>query len=519
MAVLLASLAGTPKYDLAILNGRVVGGDGNPWYRADVGIKGDRIVFIGPIAAQEARLTLDAGGCYVTPGFIDIHTHTDALIVQRPDVANYLLQGVTTVIGGNCGNSSYPLAKLFDRLQKQPPAVNFGALAGHGTLRRQVMGSRMDAPTADELKEMKRLLGEELRAGALGLSTGLIYPPGSYAKTEELIDLAGVLRAHDGLYASHIRGEGSGVKKAVAEALAIGEANHVRVEISHIKIADRNTWGQADQVTDLILKARELGLEVTTDQYPYLASSTSLASRIPAWAFEGGHGKFLARTADPEQFARMKAELIRRSLSRTDGSNPLKEAFVARCKDHPEYQGRNLEEILRLTGQEPTPDRAADLIIELAKTEKAMGIFHSMAEGDLIAFMRNPFNMVGSDGGIQEEAGEEVPHPRSFGTFPRVLATYALEKGILRLEEAVRKMTSLPAQTLRLVQRGLVKEGYFADLVIFDPRTLADRSTYKEPRQTPSGIRCVLVNGQVAAKDGRPTGALAGVVLHGKGRS
>jgi N-acyl-D-amino-acid deacylase len=525
MAVILVALAllglwqcAPPgQFDLVIRNGKILAGDGNPWFVADVGIRGDRIEKIGRIPSGQGKQEIDASGLFVVPGFIDIHTHADRRIDDIPTADNYLLQGVTTVVGGNCGGHDFPLAELFARLEKSGIAINFCSLIGHNTIRRQVMGLKMADPAPEEMKKMKELLDQEFRAGGIGFSTGLAYMPGTYAKTEELIELASVAAKYDGLYASHIRNQGTRITEAIEEAIRIGEANGIRVQISHIKLANDRVWGELERITRPVEEARKRGVEVFLDQYPYTATSSGFGSSIPSWALEGGHDAFVKRLEDPDTYRKIREGVIRRRLVSSKGINKLKTIYIARYRANPEYEGKNLEEILRMRGQKPTVENAADLIIEIQKNGGAQGVFFQMDEADVEALMRLDYNMIASDGGIIR-FGDGVPHPRSYGTFPRVISRYVREKGVLTLPDAIRKMTSLPAQMLRLNRRGLIAEGYYADVVIFDFANIRDTATYSKPHQYPEGIRYVIVNGKIAAKDGKPTGVLAGRVLYGAGK-
>ncbi len=505
------------KYDVAILNTTVISGDGNPWFRADLGIKNEKISYIGSLKHISAKKIIDANGLIVCPGFIDIHTHTDRGIDEIPTADNYLLQGVTTVLGGNCGSHPYPLKNLFKRIRKNGIAINFCSLIGHNTIRRKVMGLRRENPTPEQMKEMKELIDQEMRIGAFGFSTGLAYMPGTYSKTDELIELAGVAAKYGGFYASHIRNQGTKITEAIEEAIRIGEANRMRVEISHVKLASDAVWGKIKMITDPIEMARKRGVEVTIDQYPYTATSSGFSSSLPSWSLEGGHDEFIKRLADPKNYNRIKKEVIKRRLTSTKNINKLKTIYIANCKYNTEIEGKNLEEILIQRAMEPTIENGADLIIEIVKNGDASGVFFQMDEKDVETIMLLKYNMIASDGGIVE-FGKGVPHCRNYGTFPRIIRRYVFEKHLLKLEDAIRKMTSLPAQTLRLTDRGIIKKGMYADLVIFDPKTIKDTATYSNPHQYPEGIKYVFVNGKIAAIDGKPTGRLAGKILYGPGK-
>jgi|Deesub1362B_J571_1020462.scaffolds.fasta_scaffold00641_12 N-acyl-D-amino-acid deacylase len=505
------------KYDLIIKNGKVVDGTGNPWFRADIGIKGKRIIKVGRISEKEALHIINAQDLYVTPGFIDIHTHCDRGLLKHPEAKNYIYQGVTTVIGGNCGGHPFPLKEFFEKLETKRCAVNFGCLIGHNTIRRQVMGLKMKQPTKEEMEEMKRLIDMEMKAGALGFSTGLAYMPGVYSKTEELIELVSVIAQYGGVYASHIRNQGKEIKKAVEEAIKIGEKNEIPVQISHIKLANDAVWGELWRITRPILKARKRGMEVTIDQYPYTATSSGFSSSFPSWCLEGGHEEFLQRLNDPKNYEKIKQGIIEKRLTSTKNINKLKTIYIARCKSNTEYEGKNLEEILIMQGKKPTVENGAELIIEIQKKGGAQGVFFQMDEKDVEQLMKLPFNMIASDGGIQE-LGVGVPHPRNYGTFPRVLKRYVREKGVISLEEAIRKMTSLPAQTLRIKNRGLIREGMYADITIFNFDKITDKATFKKPHQYPKGIMYVIVNGEPVIEKGKYNGKLPGMIIYGPGK-
>jgi N-acyl-D-amino-acid deacylase len=506
-----------PLYDLAILNGKVVAGDGNPWYQADIGIKNEKITFIGKINPVEAKTTVNAEGLYISPGFIDIHTHADRNIIKIPIANNYLLQGVTTVVGGNCGGHRYPLKEQFETIEEQGIAINFCSLAGHNSIRREVMGLKMADPTPDELEQMISLMEKEMKSGAVGFSTGLAYMPGRYSKTEELMELAKVVGKYGGIYASHIRDQGKKITEAIEEAILIGEKNNLPVQISHIKLCIEPNWGKLEMIAAPIEEARARGVEVFTDQYPYTATSSGFSSSFPAWSLEGGTEEFKKRLQSPDLYQKIKDHIIKARLVSEKGINKLQSIYIGNYEKERSWEGKNLEEILKIQGKEATIENGADLIIEIKKNGDASCVFFQMVEEDLDDIMRLNYNMVASDGGIIEfEKG--VPHCRSYGTFPRILHRYVNQKKVLTLEEAVKKMTSLPAQVLRLTDRGIIKKGMYADLVIFDLNTIKDKATYQKPHQYPEGIKAVIVNGAIAAEDGQPSGQRPGKILYGPGK-
>ena len=514
--ILSDSCSKSPSFDLIIRGGQVLDGTGNPSFRADVGLRGRRIVALGDLRGEKAGRFLEARGLVVCPGFIDIHTHCGRDIEDMPGADNYISQGVTTVIGGNCGGHPFPLGDLFRSLQKKGLGPNLGLLVGHNTIREKVMGFARRPPSGEEMDRIKRLVEEEMRAGALGLSTGLSYLPGIYADTEELVELASVAARWGGIYATHLRDQGQKIREAVEEAILIGERAGLAVQISHIKLADEAVWNRLELVRGPVEAARRRGVEVSLDLYPYTATSSGFTSSFPAWVFEGGAQKFQERIKDADVYRRVREHIIRRRLTSTRGLNPLQAIFIAQCRKFPLYEGWSLEAVLRERGWPLTAESAADLIIDLEKNGGASGIFFQMDEADVEAFLRMPWVMVGSDGGLQK-MGQGQPHPRSYGTFPRVIARYVREKDVITLAEAIRKMTSYPAQVLRLPDRGLIKAGLAADLIIFDPQTFADTATFEVPHSFSRGLTAVLVNGQLVWENGRPTGRKPGTILFGRG--
>ncbi len=504
-------------YDLVIKNGFIIDGTGNPWFKSDIGLKKKKIVRIGFIDENQAKKSIDAQNLIVSPGFIDIHTHCDRKIAEVPTVDNYIYQGVTTVIGGNCGGHPFPLKEHFKKIENRGVSVNFGCLVGHNTIRRKVMGFKMEAPTEEEMEKMKALVDEEMSAGALGFSTGLSYLPGIYSTTEEIVQLASVVSRHGGIYATHLRDQGSHITEAIEEAIEIGERNNIPVQIAHIKLADDAVWYQLERITGPVEDARKRGVEVTLDQYPYTATSSGFTSSFPSWAFEGGKEKFLERLEDKEAYQKIKSFIIKRRLTSTKGINKPETIYIAHAEKFPEYEGKNLQEILGAQGKKSTTDNAADLIIDIEKNGGASGVFFQMDEKDVEDLMRLPYNMHASDGAVRVK-GEGIPHPRNYGTFPRVIGHFARERGIISLEEAVKKMTSLPAQTLRLNNRGIIREGLYADLTIFDRNTFADKATFSNPHQYSQGLMYVIVNGELVVEKGKHTGGLPGMVLYGYGK-
>jgi N-acyl-D-aspartate/D-glutamate deacylase len=538
-------LAGTlpkaePPYDLLIRHGTVVDGSGNPWFRGDVAVRGDRIVAVGRVPAGAARREIDARGLVVAPGFIDMHSHSDYLLLEDGLAQSKVRQGVTTEVLGE-GTSAAPckgkvpggraspggkevtwttLAGYFDALEKAGVSVNVASYAGLDNLWRGVMSDSHERPSPKQFGEMKELLDEAMRDGAFGLSTLLAMPPGSLATTDDLVDLCGVVAKHGGLFSTHSRNEGTEVFAAVKEAIAVGERAGVPVDIIHLKIADQKLWGRMGEVAALIEAARGRGVNVQANVYPYTRGNNDLASIIPPWAHEGGRAKMLQRLKDPAQRTRMKKDI-------REGIEGWYNHYTAVGGDWGRmlvsgkgaYEGLTVDRIFaaRARGKEPPPDTLDllfDLLIEQGGSVSTVYAHHT--EEDMRRALAQPWCSVGSDGSAYAVEGplrRGNPHPRSFGTFPRVLGVYVRELKLLRLEDAVRKMTSLNAAKLGIVDRGLLRPGNFADLTLFDPVRVIDRATYTEPFRYPEGIEYVIVNGQVVLERGKHTGARPGHAL------
>jgi N-acyl-D-amino-acid deacylase len=496
-------------YDVVIRHGRVMDGSGNPAFFADVAVKEGRIAAIGRIVG-DARTEIDATGLVVAPGFIDVHTHADE-VADMPRAENFVRMGVTTIVAGNCGGSTLNVAKLFRAVEQTNVAVNVATLVGHSSVREKAMGGSFDRPpTLEELAQMKALVEQAMKDGAVGLSTGLIYQPGVYAETDEIVELAKVLAAYDGIYTSHMRHEDNDIYKALDEVFRVAREAGIRAEVSHIKLAGPSAWGQADRVLAYIEKARVEGLDVTQDQYAYTASSTGLSQLIPDWALEGGRNEFRKRVADPAQKLTMVADM-KRSL-RNKGREDYSYAVIASCRHDKSLNGLNIAEAAKAKRGADSLDDQIEMVLEIQANGGASGVFHGMSEDDLKTFMRHPNTMVACDSGLRK-LGEGMPHPRGYGNNARVLARYVRELKVLRLEDAIRKMTSLPANTFHFKGRGELREGNWADLVVFDPEKVQDTSTYKDPHHYATGIPYVLVNGVTVIKQGEHTGAKAGQAL------
>ncbi|MBI4539481.1 MAG: D-aminoacylase [Gemmatimonadetes bacterium] len=530
--------------DVLIKGGRVVDGTGSPWFRADVGIAGGRIVAIGNLADRPAKTVIDAAGHFVTPGFIDMHTHSDLSLLKDGRGLSKILQGVTTEVigeGGSVaprrpemdgGRGSYgiqpdwaTLREYLDRLAASGTSGNVMSYIGAGQLRRYVIGEEHRKPTPEELEEMKRLLAQGMEDGAAGLVTALETPgqpdPGdSVAGTDELVELAKVVGGYGGMYASHIRDQGVRLVESIEEAATIGERAGVRVEVFHLKAAGRPYKGKMKEALAAIEAARRRGVDILANQYPYIAAAHGMTTEVPRWAHEGGRQKFLERLADPELRPRIKREVTAymtgKYYNEPEGKTGFDALMVSSVPKTPErYVGKTIGQIAREQGKAPD-DMVLDLLIE-QDGDVGLVMFY-MSEDDVRRGLQSPLVSVGSDGtaGSPEFGGQ--PHPRWYGTFARVLGHYARDLGTLRMEEAVRKMTSMPTQHMGILDRGIIREGMWADVVVFDPDRIIDRATFTQPHQYADGIDYVLVNGVVVADHGQHTGAFPGRPLYGPGR-
>ena len=490
--------------------GTVFDGTGAPGVKADVHLKGDRVAAVGAVPKIDGAAEIDANGLYVCPGFIDLHTHCDngppSLTDKdgRPN-RNYVSQGVTTVVTGNCGSGPVDAARYFAALEAGGVGTNVVHQAPHNSIRQQVMGNENRAPTADELKRMADLVETALDAGAVGLATGLIYNPGTYARTEEIAALAAVVGRRGGLYASHIRNEGTGLLDAIAEAIRIGREGNCRVHISHIKASGKAVWGKSAAAVALIDDARKKGVAVTADQYPYVASSTSLrATVVPSRYREGDQADFVKRLDDPQVGPQLRKDIAAAVGGREGGAR----IQIARYKANPKWQGKKLDAIADAEKKD-----VADIVVEIERNGGAQVVNFGMSEEDVRVYMRQPWVATASDGGVQLP-GATVPHPRSYGTFPRKIGRYAIEEKLVPVELAVRSASGLPADILKLTDRGYLKAGQFADVVVFDPATYRDAATFDRPHQYATGVKWVFVNGRPMIADGRfDPAALAGRVL------
>jgi dihydroorotase/N-acyl-D-amino-acid deacylase len=541
IAILFVAAATAQPYDVVIRNGHVIDGTGSPWYAADIGIRGGKIAAIGHLEGVAARRTLDARGMVVAPGFIDMLGQSEQSILVNPHLPSKIYQGITTEVTGE-GGSIAPLndavvqldhvtwehygvkptwktfAEYFAVLRKQGMGINLASYVGATQVRRVVVGEEDRTPTAAELERMKGLVRDAMRDGAVGVSTSLQYAPAPYAKTEELIALAAEAAEFGGIYASHIRDEGNGIDAALDEAFRIGRDARIPVEIWHLKAAGKSNWGRMAEIVARIEAARRSGVDVAANTYAYPAAFNSFSAAIPPWAHEGGDKKLIERLKDPAMRARIRKEMESAS---GDWNNEWRqvtgpEGFLIGAVQNPKLlplQGKNVAEIAKLWNKDPI-DTVFDLLIEdEAFTQVAMFV---MAEPDVVLALRQPWVSICNDSqGTATDGllGKEHPHPRAYGTFPRILAKYVREEKVLTLEDAIRKFSALPAGNMRFADRGVLKAGMWADVVVFDPETIHDAATFAEPNQLSEGMRFVLVNGVPVIDEGKMTNALPGMVV------
>lgn len=501
------------QFDLLIQGGRIVDGTGAGWFIGDVGVRGDSIAYVGPSRPSQARLTINATGLSVTPGFIDTHSHGRRGILDNPVAENQVRQGVTTIIEGPDGSSPLPLAPFLRQIAAARSTINFGSMVGQGSIREQVIGLKDRKATVAEMEKMKTLARGAMLNGAFGLSTGLFYIPGNFSPTEEVIEIATVVGRMGGIHTSHMRNESSTILDSVRETIRIGEEGGLPTQVTHHKIIGKNNWGMSVETLRLVEEARARGVDVTLDMYPYTASSTGLAALFPQWSRESGNAAFRERANAPEQRARILAEVVRNLLEDRGAGDP-KNVVFASCGFDKSLAGKNLAEVTASKGRDVTIENAALTALELQLRGNCSAIYHAINEEDLERIMRYPYTMIASDGGIPT-FGEDVPHPRNYGTFARVLGRYVRERKVLTLEEAVRRMTSLPAGRFRIMDRGLLRPGMKADIAVFDAAVVADKSEFAKPHQYAVGFRHVVVNGQLVMRDEKLTGARSGRVLYG----
>jgi N-acyl-D-amino-acid deacylase len=529
-------------YDLIISGGSVLDGDGGEAIRADIGVRDGKIAKLGDLSQAFAHRRIRAEGLVVAPGFIDIHNHSDYTILQEPKAESMIRQGVTTMVLGE-GESAGPvrpgsaqtriegvnvdwttLGGYFARLERQHMATNIASYVGEGQVWACVKGETQSPAAPAELEQMKRLIAQAMQEGAMGLSTSLLMPPSSLATTGNLIELARMAKQYGGIYSSHIRDEGEGVFRSVAEAIAVGRGAQIRVDVIHLKIAHKNLWGRMNEVAGMIQKARDEGLDIWANVYPYTAGQNNLSAIIPPWAHDGGNEKMLERLRDPKLRERMRREILtglpgwyNHYLATGGGWAGMLLVSLKADRNKP-FQGKRMSELIAARGGDPV-NVLFDVLLEENGSVPTVYFHHS--EPDMELALKQPWTSIGSDGAAVSPYGPTShthPHPRYYGTFPRVLGRYVRELHVLSLPEAVKKMTSMNADKLGIRDRGRIKEGNWADITIFDPEKVADQATYENPHQYPLGISYVIVNGAVTIDNGNHTGALAGKVIYGPGR-
>jgi N-acyl-D-amino-acid deacylase len=511
LTVSLGSAAAAPDYDIIIRNGTLIDGAGSPGVRADVAISGARIVKIAPgIKGSPGIRVIDAKGLVIAPGFVDMHAHIDP-ITKLPAAQSMVRQGVTTAIGGPDGSAPWPTGSHLARIERHGVGLNVAILVGHNSVRKAVMALDNRAPTEKELARMREMIGQSMDEGAWGISTGLKYLPGAYSKIDEVTALSKEAASRGGYYTSHLREEGLGLIDSVTEAIEIGRQAKIPIVLTHHKVIGQPMWGKSSETLAMVDAARAEGVDVMMDQYPYTATYTGITVLVPAWAREGGNSKFLGRLKDPETRARIKKEIVF-NIENDRGGGDLRRVQFGLVKWQKDLEGKTLYDWAVMKGLEPNSETGAELVIEAIKNGGASCIYHVLDEKDVERIMRHPMTMIGSDGRLAD-FGVGHPHPRWYGAFPRVLGHYVREKKVLKLEDAIRKMTSLSAARVGLKLRGLVKEGYFADLVVFDPETIIDKANFSEPHQYPEGIHYVFVNGEAAVDSGEFQNLRAGRIL------
>ena len=513
-----SSRAQPPQYDLLLRNARIVDGTGSPWFRGDIALRGDAIVRIAFKIEDAAGRTIDVGGQVVAPGFIDMHTHARRGLLDVPTAPNYVRQGVTTVMEGPDGSSPLPISTFLSQVDRVAKSLNIGTFIGQGSIRDAVIGRANRTATPAELQRMVGLTEQGMKEGAFGMSTGLFYVPGTFTPTDEVIELARAVGRLGGMHESHQRDDAAKVLDSVNETIAIGEKGGLPTHISHAKVIGKANWGQSSELLRLVDEARARGVDVTMDQYPYTASSTSVeAALLPAWALEGGRDALLARLRDPAARARMKADSVGMIRDERGGGDPKNVQFAS-CGFDASLAGRTLADLTQQRGLEVTIDNAAEAVLWTVEQGGCQAIFQAMSELDVERIMRHPATMIASDGEVPV-FGRANPHPRSYGTFARVLGLYVRERKVLTLEDAIRRMSSFPAARLGLADRGVVRPGMKADLVVFDPARVRDTATYEKPHQYAEGFSHVIVNGQVVFEKGEMTAARPGRVLYGPAKS
>ena len=511
--LLLAATAISQDCDILITNGKIIDGTGNSWYYGNVAVKDGKIIKIGRDVNLSAKKTIDAKGLIIAPGFIDVHTHLEDDEKRDPEAKSFIYDGVTTCITGNCGSSNTDIGKYLRWVDSLKLSINIASLIGHNDVRKAVMGRANRDATPDELKRMEGIVDKAMRDGAVGLSTGLIYIPGTYTKTSEIVALAKVASKYNGVYASHMRDEGDSVTQAIEEAITIGREANLPVQISHFKLSGQHNWGKSKITVPMIEAARKEGIDVTIDQYPYTASSTSISTLIPDEVLADGQDSIKARLQRPEIKKYVVNSILERLKKRK--LKHLSYAVIAYYSPDTSYNGKSIEQINLLKGRKHKAKEEALTVIDIMMTGGASAVFHGMGEDDVKRIMQYPFNMFASDASIRVlNAG--MPHPRGYGTNARVLGKYVREEKVISLEEAIRRMTSLPAQKFQLSNRGLIQEGFAADIVIFDEAIVKDISTFEKPHAYSKGFHFVIVNGVLTVENEKHTGARNGHAIYGK---
>lgn len=511
-----ALVAQNSSCDILIKNGKIIDGAGNSWYYGDIAVKDGKIIKTGRALNFSATKVIDATGLIVSPGFIDVHTHIEGDEVKQPTSDNFIYDGVTTVVAGNCGASNVEIGKYLWWIDSLKLSINVASLIGHNDVRKAVMGRANRTATAEEMQKMEAIVDKAMREGAVGMSTGLIYIPGTYTKTPEIVSLAKVVSKYNGVYASHMRDEGDSVREAIEEALTIGREAKIPVQISHFKLSGQQNWGRSKETVPMIEAARKQGIDVTIDQYPYTASSTSISTLLPDEILADGQDSIKARLQRPAVRTYVINFLLKRLAKRK--LKHFSYAVVANHAADTTYNGKSIEQINLMKGRKHKVKEEALTIIDIMINGGASAVFHGMSEDDIKRIMKYPFNMFASDASIRVmNAG--VPHPRGYGTNARVLSKYVREEKVLSLEEAVRRMTSLPAQKFQLNDRGLLKEGYAADIVIFDESKVKDLSTFEKPHAYSTGFYYVIVNGILTVDHEKHNGVRAGKALYGAGKA
>ena len=505
-----------PAYDIVLRGGLLFSGADEPPVEGDIAINGQLIAAVGNLGEFTANETIDVAGLAITPGFIDIHSHaladsTDQGIFGWPDAENLIRQGVTTVIGGNDGGSPLPLSDTFDAIAALPAAVNFGSYIGHGSIRGLIVGEDDRPATDEEMQQMRDQVALGMQQGAFGLSSGLIYAPGRFASTEEVVNLARVAGEYGGMYISHMREEGLGLLDSVAETIRIGEEGGLPTQLTHHKVVGAPMWGSSVESLRLVDEAIARGVDVSIDQYPYTASSTNLQILFPGWALDGGREALLARMADPAQRARLRNDIVYNIEVDRGGDDPANVVLVG-CPHDATLNGLNLSEVLRRQGIETTKVNAADLLMDLVAAGNCSAVFHAMVEEDIHNIMRHPRTMIASDGGIEGPSDRAV-HPRNYGTFARLIGHYARDLAIIPVHTAVHKVSGMPADRLNMTHRGRLVAGAVADIAVLDIAEVNDRTSFADPHQYAEGAVHVFVSGQAVLKDKTMTGARPGVIV------